>query len=30
MRAAAEPHYGLIRMNKDDASGRVTGGDGAS
>src|SRR5262245_8292441 len=27
---SAEPHYGLIRMNKDDDSGRVSGGDDAS
>jgi hypothetical protein len=26
----AEPLYGLNRMNKDDASGRVSGGDVAS
>jgi hypothetical protein len=28
--AQAEPHYGLIRMNQDDASGRVSGDDVAS
>jgi len=27
---AAEPLYGLNRMNKDDASGRVAGDDVAS
>jgi Immunity protein Imm5 len=27
---SAEPHYGLIRMNQDDTSGRVSGDDGAS
>jgi hypothetical protein len=27
---AAEPLYGLNRMNKDSDSGRVAGGDGAS
>ena len=29
-RGSAEPLYGLIRMNKDSDSGRVSGGDDAS